>query len=76
MAGFDSPQASRMCSTPLGITEVGTRDRRVATDHAARCAQRLSASLRLAHELLATMEGLEFVCSTPLGITEVGTLRP
>ena len=44
-----SQGAVNTCSTPLGITEVGTRLRLPSNSRTPRCAQRLSASLRLAH---------------------------
>ena len=65
-----------MCSTPLGITEVGTRARSATVRHCHGRAQRLSASLRLG---TAAPSGrfacMPAVCSTPLGITELVTTR-
>ena len=61
------------CSTPFGITEVGTRDSR-AGRIATSCAQRLSASLRSAPRAYRVTSGYRALpCSTPFGITEVGT---
>ena len=60
-----------MCSTPFGITEVGTlKTSRLFSGCAG--AQRLSASQRSAPEAEPETT-LPFACSTPFGITEVGT---
>ncbi len=63
------------CSTPFGITEVGTWRRCFIRSVAGVCAQRLSASQRWA--LKDNKDGLtkRQMCSTPFGITEVGTRR-
>ena len=62
------------CSTPFGITEVGTTPVPSAFAGPKR-AQRLSASQRSARPPLRFDDG-DNVCSTPFGITEVGTCRP
>ena len=63
------------CSTPFGITEVGTRPDVVAVASVT-SAQRLSASQRSAQ--CVERAGLPgwVECSTPFGITEVGTTAP
>src|SRR5260370_97179 len=61
------------CSTPLGVTDFGTR-RSPSGHRSCSRAQRLSASLTSALKALdALLRGLG-VCSTPLGVTDFGTL--
>ncbi len=61
-----------VCSTPFGITEVGTWTAR-RTRRAAQGAQRLSASQRSARDVRRSTVDRYRPCSTPFGITEVGT---
>ena len=74
LAGRGGNDGENRCSTPFGITEVGTP----CTTHKERPAppgaQRLSASQRSARwkSMWRLMPGK---CSTPFGITEVGTTR-
>ena len=63
--------SGRRCSTPFGITEVGTRASRPACERVP-SAQRLSASQRSAQAAVCRAGRLA-KCSTPFGITEVGT---
>ena len=63
-----------MCSTPFGITEVGTKVSTVGSERLPLGAQRLSASQRSAHVWGSTRPAQPTLCSTPFGITEVGTL--
>ena len=65
-------EADRACSTPFGITEVGTR-RRAIPVRVTGSAQRLSASQRSARRRPGAVSGPSAECSTPFGITEVGT---
>ena len=60
-----------LCSTPFGITEVGTVEKSPGRDTLS-SAQRLSASQRSALARTVKRDG-EPLCSTPFGITEVGT---
>src|SRR2546421_656359 len=61
-----------MCSTPVGVTVVGTaRIARWLLQEV--CAQRLSASLWSAHPSTADAERDDPTCSTPVGVTVVGT---
>ena len=62
----------RRCSTPFGITEVGTERLEPGTPSIPG-AQRLSASLRSAPRRTASLRMADWRCSTPFGITEVGT---
>ena len=63
----------RRCSTPCGITEVGTTASAVGAIGCWSCAQRLAASLRSAHVWRIAIAAIHLECSTPCGITEVGT---
>ena len=63
-----------VCSTPFGITEVGTgSNSRRTRPHSG--AQRLSASQRSARPISNASAPSSIMCSTPFGITEVGTFR-
>ena len=71
LAGMPLPLIT--CSTPFGITELGTR--KLAFEIVARrqSAQRLSASLRWALVQACSQRSSGRRCSTPFGITEVVT---
>ena len=62
-----------MCSTPFGITAVGTDTSWNGISHRRR-AQRLSASLRSARVETRSSMPVHVGCSTPFGITAVGTI--
>ena len=68
----DSNLSGAMCSTPFGITEVGT-SRPQGFVIVLSSAQRLSASQRSAQRRSTQTTPGRPMCSTPFGITEVGT---
>ena len=65
-------RSAARCSTPYGITEVGTRSGS-RSPRVAECAQRLTASQRSARARAIFVTNGRWQCSTPYGITEVGT---
>ncbi len=67
-----SSDAMSVCSTPCGITEVGTAPGRPDQSSEFASAQRLAASQRSAL-CSAGFGPITLTCSTPCGITEVGT---
>src|SRR4051812_589215 len=62
-----------MCSTPVGISEVGSCSRSGRGPPCTGGDKRLAASLRLA-DWWEDVDGLGAWCSTPVGISEVGSV--